>query len=190
MNPPPDRAGRRRLQALAGATVRGNDGKTVGRVRDVYLHDATGDLAAITVMPRQLSDHSVLIPAAAIAALPELPEHPEADAAAGGPGRAPARRHPDRAVGRPPPAHPARHGACPAGGDRGAAPRGGIRPRMGLLLLTHYYAREFGAPQRRWSALIGRFIAAGHRVAVAAPVPHYAAGRPTRTQRRSHRVGA
>ena len=83
MNPPPDRAGRRRLQALAGATVRGNDGKTVGRVRDVYLHDATGDLAAITVMPRQLSAHSVLIPAAAIAALPELPERPEDDAAAG-----------------------------------------------------------------------------------------------------------
>ena len=61
---------------------------------------------------------------------------------------------------------------------------------MRLLLLTHYYAPEFGAPQRRWSALIGRFIAAGHRVTVAAPVPHYPAGRPTRTQRRSHRVGA
>ncbi len=74
MTPPPDRAGRRRLQALAGATVHGSDGKTVGRVRDVYLHDATGDLAAITVMPRQLSARSVLIPASAIAALPELPE--------------------------------------------------------------------------------------------------------------------
>ena len=87
MNPPPDRTGRRRLQALAGATVHGSDGKTVGRVRDVYLHDATGELAAITVMPRQLSGHSVLIPAAAIAALPELPEdevapHP-ADAGTG-----------------------------------------------------------------------------------------------------------
>ena len=74
MTPPPDRTGRRRLQALAGATVHGSDGKTVGRVRDVYLHDATGELAAITVMPRQLSGHSVLVPAAAIAALPELPE--------------------------------------------------------------------------------------------------------------------
>src|SRR5699024_3987158 len=87
MNPPPDRTGRRRLQALAGATVHGSDGKTVGWVRDVYLHDATGELAAITVMPRQLSGHSVLIPAAAIAALPELPEdvgapHP-ADAGTG-----------------------------------------------------------------------------------------------------------
>lgn len=61
---------------------------------------------------------------------------------------------------------------------------------MRLLLLTHYYAPEFGAPQRRWSALISRFIAAGHRVIVAAPVPHYPAGRPTRTQRRSHKVGS
>ena len=43
---------------------------------------------------------------------------------------------------------------------------------MKMLLLTHYYAPEFGAPQRRWSALVQRFIAAGHRVTVAAPVPH------------------
>lgn len=61
---------------------------------------------------------------------------------------------------------------------------------MRLLLLTHYYAPEFGAPQRRWSALVQRFIAAGHRVTVAAPVPHYPSGRPTPTQRRMHRVGA
>jgi colanic acid biosynthesis glycosyl transferase WcaI len=61
---------------------------------------------------------------------------------------------------------------------------------MRILLLTHYYAPEYGAPQRRWSALVGRFIAAGHRVTVAAPVPHYPQGRPTRVQRRSHRVGA
>ncbi|MGP9583091.1 glycosyltransferase family 4 protein [Brachybacterium sp. AOP35-5H-19] len=60
---------------------------------------------------------------------------------------------------------------------------------MRLLLLTHYYAPEFGAPQRRWSALVQRFIAAGHRVTVAAPVPHYPSGRPTPTQRRMHRVG-
>lgn len=60
---------------------------------------------------------------------------------------------------------------------------------MRLLLLTHYYAPEFGAPQRRWSALVQRFIAAGHSVTVAAPVPHYPSGRPTPTQRRMHRVG-
>ncbi|HEX7350544.1 glycosyltransferase family 4 protein [Brachybacterium sp.] len=61
---------------------------------------------------------------------------------------------------------------------------------MRLLLLTHYYAPEYGAPQRRWSALVERFLAVGHRVTVAAPVPHYPAGRPTPTQRRSHRRGA
>ena len=61
---------------------------------------------------------------------------------------------------------------------------------MRLLLLTHYYGPEFGAPQRRWSALVQRFIAAGHRVTVAAPVPHYPTGRPTREQSRTHRVGA
>ncbi|WP_193105944.1 glycosyltransferase family 4 protein [Brachybacterium sp. FME24] len=61
---------------------------------------------------------------------------------------------------------------------------------MRILLLTHYYAPEFGAPQRRWSALVARFLAAGHRVTVAAPVPHYPIGRPTREQRRAHRVGS
>ncbi|MCT1429384.1 glycosyltransferase family 4 protein [Brachybacterium muris] len=61
---------------------------------------------------------------------------------------------------------------------------------MRILLITHYYAPEFGAPQRRWSALIQRFIAAGHQVTVAAPVPHYPSGRPTAQQRRDHRVGA
>ncbi|MGP9614009.1 PRC-barrel domain-containing protein [Brachybacterium sp. AOP42-B2-9] len=66
------------LQSLAGVTVRGSDGRPVGRVRDVYLHDATGELAAITVMPRQLSARSVLIPASAIAALPEPREDPAA----------------------------------------------------------------------------------------------------------------
>ncbi|GAA4518444.1 hypothetical protein GCM10023160_00490 [Brachybacterium paraconglomeratum] len=61
---------RRRLQGLAGLSVLGSDGKTVGRVRDIYQQDDSGELAAITVMPRQLSSRSVLIPAAAIAALP------------------------------------------------------------------------------------------------------------------------
>ncbi|WP_394214073.1 PRC-barrel domain-containing protein [Brachybacterium vulturis] len=69
---PRARARRRRLQALAGVTVHGSDGRTVGRVRDVYLRDATGELAAIAVTPRQLSARSVLIPAIAIAALPEV----------------------------------------------------------------------------------------------------------------------
>lgn len=61
-----------RLQALAGLTVRGSDGRTVGRVRDIYQQDASGALAAITVMPRQLSARTVLIPAAALEDLPLL----------------------------------------------------------------------------------------------------------------------
>lgn len=61
---------------------------------------------------------------------------------------------------------------------------------MRILLLTHYYAPEYGAPQRRWSALVGRFVAAGHLVTVAAPVPHYPDGRPDPTHRRTHRIGA
>ena len=59
-----------RLQRLAGMTVLGSDGRTVGRVRDIYQQDDSGELAAITVMPRQLSSRAVLIPSAAIAALP------------------------------------------------------------------------------------------------------------------------
>lgn len=67
-------SGRRlpRLQTLAGLTVRGSDGRTVGRVRDIYQQDASGALAAITVMPRQLSARTVLIPAAALEGLPSL----------------------------------------------------------------------------------------------------------------------
>ena len=69
-------SGRRlpRLQALAGLTVRGSDDRPVGRVRDIYQQDASGALAAITVMPRQLSARTVLIPAVAIEALPPLDE--------------------------------------------------------------------------------------------------------------------
>ncbi|KXZ57309.1 putative glycosyl transferase [Brevibacterium ravenspurgense] len=44
---------------------------------------------------------------------------------------------------------------------------------MRIFLLTHYYAPEIGAPQRRWRELVTGMIAAGHQVAVCAPVPHY-----------------
>jgi hypothetical protein len=57
--------------------VRGSDDRAVGRVRDIYQRDADGALAAITVMPRQLSARTVLIPAAAIAALPAPEEERE-----------------------------------------------------------------------------------------------------------------
>lgn len=48
---------------------------------------------------------------------------------------------------------------------------------MRIILLTHYFEPENGAPQRRWSALIERFVAAGHSVFVFAPPPHYPSGR-------------
>ncbi|MDO4821177.1 MAG: glycosyltransferase family 4 protein [Rothia sp. (in: high G+C Gram-positive bacteria)] len=44
---------------------------------------------------------------------------------------------------------------------------------MNILLITHYYPPEIGAPQRRWSALVKRWQAAGHRVTVCCPPPHY-----------------
>ncbi|WP_413316660.1 glycosyltransferase family 4 protein [Agrococcus sp. 1P02AA] len=60
---------------------------------------------------------------------------------------------------------------------------------MHILLLTHYYAPENGAPQRRWTALIERFTAAGHRVTVVCPPPHYPHGRLARGDRGEHRAG-
>jgi colanic acid biosynthesis glycosyl transferase WcaI len=53
---------------------------------------------------------------------------------------------------------------------------GGLAP-LRVLLLTHHYAPEIGAPQHRWGALVDRFVAAGHQVAVLAPSPHYPSGR-------------
>ncbi|WP_164743149.1 glycosyltransferase family 4 protein [Brevibacterium aurantiacum] len=44
---------------------------------------------------------------------------------------------------------------------------------MKILLLSHYYWPEVGAPQRRWTTLVSHFISRGHRVVVAAPHPHY-----------------
>lgn len=44
---------------------------------------------------------------------------------------------------------------------------------MRILLLSHYYWPEIGAPQRRWSSLIHQLIRKGHEVVVAAPHPHY-----------------
>lgn len=64
---------------------------------------------------------------------------------------------------------------------------------MRVLLLTHYFEPENGAPQRRWSAIIERWVADGHEVDVIAPPPHYPDGRSTRTHRElasgSHQVG-
>lgn len=59
---------------------------------------------------------------------------------------------------------------------------------MRILLLTHYFEPENGAPQRRWTALIERFCSAGHEVRVVAPPPHYPSGR-VRPEHRSLGVG-
>ncbi|WP_404311771.1 glycosyltransferase family 4 protein [Agrococcus terreus] len=48
---------------------------------------------------------------------------------------------------------------------------------MRILLLTHYFEPEEGAPQRRWRALLERFVAAGNEVDVICPPPHYPGGR-------------
>lgn len=103
-------ARRTRLQDLAGVTVLGSDGGQVGRVRDIYLHDATAELAAITVVRRQLSSASVLIPTAAIAVLPA--PHTEPD-------ESDEQRRADSQV------EAARHGGDSAGADESEAARRG-----------------------------------------------------------------
>ncbi|MER7073752.1 glycosyltransferase family 4 protein [Terrabacter sp. NPDC000476] len=47
---------------------------------------------------------------------------------------------------------------------------------MRILLLSHYYEPEVGAPQQRWASLVERFVRAGHEVSVLAPPPHYPRG--------------
>lgn len=60
---------------------------------------------------------------------------------------------------------------------------------MRILLLTHYFEPENGAPQRRWRALLERFSAAGHEVHVVAPIPHYPDGKRLEGFDRSIRPG-
>src|SRR5699024_9729848 len=52
----------------------GSDGKTVGRGGDSYFLDPTGASAPFTVLPRQSTARTVLIPASPIAAWPGCPE--------------------------------------------------------------------------------------------------------------------
>lgn len=47
---------------------------------------------------------------------------------------------------------------------------------MRILLVSHYYAPENNAPQRRWSALVPRLRERGHDVVVFTPPPHYPTG--------------
>lgn len=57
---------------------------------------------------------------------------------------------------------------------------------MRILLLTHYFEPEEGAPQRRWRALVEGFVAAGHEVDVVSPPPHYPSGRLRPEHRKKH----
>lgn len=56
---------------------------------------------------------------------------------------------------------------------------------MKILLLTHYYEPELGAPQRRWSGLVQRWQEAGHEVTVYCPPPHYPDHRSSASRRHS-----
>lgn len=48
-----------------------------------------------------------------------------------------------------------------------------------ILLVTHHFAPESGAPQRRWGALAGHLVPAGYRLTVLTPPPHYPSGKIT-----------
>lgn len=62
------------LPELSSAAVLAADGARVGHVHDIYLHDASGEFAAISVAIGRLTVRAVLVPAAALAS-----EHPDAD---------------------------------------------------------------------------------------------------------------
>ncbi|MDJ1370951.1 glycosyltransferase family 4 protein [Gulosibacter molinativorax] len=60
---------------------------------------------------------------------------------------------------------------------------------MRILLITHYFPPENGAPQRRWDSLIRHFVEAGHEVAVLCPPPHNRTGRIPNEYRSYYRTG-
>ncbi|MFE5310553.1 glycosyltransferase family 4 protein [Isoptericola sp. NPDC056605] len=60
-------------------------------------------------------------------------------------------------------------------GTRATPPSSSERSRV--LLVTHHYPPEHGAPQRRWDSLTPRLMDAGVDVAVLTPPPHYPSGR-------------
>jgi colanic acid biosynthesis glycosyl transferase WcaI len=48
-----------------------------------------------------------------------------------------------------------------------------------ILLVTHHFAPESGAPQRRWGALAGHLVPVGYPLTVLTPPPHYPSGKIT-----------
>jgi len=67
--------------------------------------------------------------------------------------------------------------------------RGRTSATSRLLLVTHHYPPEHGAPQRRWDTLTPRLMDAGVDVAVLTPPPHYPSGR-LQDAAAEHRPGA
>lgn len=59
-----------------------------------------------------------------------------------------------------------------------------------VLLLTHYFEPEHGAPQRRWRAFIDELAGRGIEIDVIAPTPHHPAGRVAREHRAEYRPGS
>lgn len=48
---------------------------------------------------------------------------------------------------------------------------------MRVLLVTHFYPPEIGAPQRRWEGFVKRWMRSGIDVTVVCPLPHYPDGK-------------
>lgn len=65
-----------------------------------------------------------------------------------------------------------------------------MEQQLSVLLLTHYFEPENGAPQRRWRSFIARLVQAGIHVDVIAPSPHHPSGRRGAFRSASLRPGA
>src|SRR5690625_2015936 len=174
-----------RTRVLPGAVVRGSDGQLVGRVRDIYLHDRSGEFAAITVKPGQLSPRTVLIPAAAIADLDTEGVDGPCIATDGADGA--------QADGGPADGAPADGGRAdggPAKGGRvdGGSPEGGRvdrGPRATAAPTTEARAADAlttpgDAPQRQDTAVHLRVDSMTARAGISAPDTDHATPEPLR----------
>lgn len=57
--------------------------------------------------------------------------------------------------------------------------RTGPPQNRAILLVSHHFAPEVGAPQRRWGALARHLVSAGYALTVLTPPPHYPSGKIT-----------